>query len=187
MTRDADAMLSEQGAMKALTLTQPWASFVALGWKKIETRSWATAYRGPLAIHAAKGLPKGMRLGDTLNFVQEDGRLEWMVTVERDRSGLLIRSERLTWPYRCPIGAIVATCYLTGVLKITRGFGVAQQVQDRIYLNGNLAYLTPEERAMGDYGADRYAWTLTKVEPIKPVQAKGALGLWTWEREAVHA
>ena len=41
--------------MKALTLTQPWASLVAVGAKRIETRSWRTDYRGPIAIHAAKG------------------------------------------------------------------------------------------------------------------------------------
>jgi hypothetical protein len=40
--------------MKTLTLWEPWASLVALGQKTIETRSWATKYRGPLAIHAAK-------------------------------------------------------------------------------------------------------------------------------------
>lgn len=43
--------------MKALTLTQPWATLVALGHKRVETRSWSTKYRGPLAIHAAKGYP----------------------------------------------------------------------------------------------------------------------------------
>src|ERR1700744_118543 len=43
--------------MKALTLTQPWASLVALQEKRIETRSWLTAYRGELVIHAAKGFP----------------------------------------------------------------------------------------------------------------------------------
>jgi hypothetical protein len=43
--------------MKALTLTQPWASLVALGEKKIETRSWYTSYRGLIAIHAAMGFP----------------------------------------------------------------------------------------------------------------------------------
>ena len=43
--------------MKALTLTQPWASLVAIGAKRIETRSWSTPYRGLLAIHAAKGFP----------------------------------------------------------------------------------------------------------------------------------
>ncbi len=43
--------------MKALTLTQPWATLVAEGRKAIETRSWRTHYRGPMAIHAAKGIP----------------------------------------------------------------------------------------------------------------------------------
>jgi len=40
--------------MRAITLWQPWASLMALGYKKIETRSWSTKYRGPLLIHAAK-------------------------------------------------------------------------------------------------------------------------------------
>lgn len=43
--------------MKALSLTQPWATLVAIGGKRFETRSWSTKYRGPLAIHAAKGFP----------------------------------------------------------------------------------------------------------------------------------
>ena len=40
--------------MKAISLCQPWASLMALGAKKIETRSWATNYRGQLLIHASK-------------------------------------------------------------------------------------------------------------------------------------
>lgn len=47
--------------MKALTLTQPWATLVAIGAKHVETRSWRCSYRGPLAIHAAKGFPKDAR------------------------------------------------------------------------------------------------------------------------------
>jgi hypothetical protein len=47
--------------MKAISLTQPWAALVALGVKRFETRSWSTRYRGPLAIHAAKGYPKYAR------------------------------------------------------------------------------------------------------------------------------
>lgn len=43
--------------MKALTLTQPWAALVALGQKRVETRSWRTSYRGPLAIHAGRLFP----------------------------------------------------------------------------------------------------------------------------------
>jgi hypothetical protein len=40
--------------MKAITLWQPWASLIAFGVKRHETRHWLTNYRGPLAIHASK-------------------------------------------------------------------------------------------------------------------------------------
>ncbi|MDE2685986.1 MAG: ASCH domain-containing protein [Chloroflexota bacterium] len=40
--------------IRALSLRQPWASMVADGRKTIETRTWRTNYRGPLAIHASK-------------------------------------------------------------------------------------------------------------------------------------
>lgn len=42
--------------MKALTISQPFASLIASGEKWIENRRWPTSYRGPLAIHAGKGL-----------------------------------------------------------------------------------------------------------------------------------
>lgn len=42
--------------MKAITILQPWASLIAVGAKKIETRSWATKYRGEIAIHAGKSI-----------------------------------------------------------------------------------------------------------------------------------
>lgn len=43
--------------MKALSLTQPWATLVVTGEKEIETRSWRTNYGGMIAIHASKGFP----------------------------------------------------------------------------------------------------------------------------------
>lgn len=43
--------------MKALSLTQPWATAIIIGRKQIETRSWQTSFRGQIAIHAAKGFP----------------------------------------------------------------------------------------------------------------------------------
>lgn len=42
--------------MKALTISQPFASMIADGEKFIENRTWYTPYRGTLAIHAGKGL-----------------------------------------------------------------------------------------------------------------------------------
>ena len=48
--------------MKAISLWQPWASLIAVGAKQYETRSWATSYRGPLAIHTAKRKPRASEL-----------------------------------------------------------------------------------------------------------------------------
>ncbi len=44
--------------MKALTLWQPWASWVFEAGKDVENREWSTGYRGPLAIHAGQGLDR---------------------------------------------------------------------------------------------------------------------------------
>ena len=40
--------------MKVLSLQEPYATFIKEGFKKIETRSWKTNYRGKLLIHAGK-------------------------------------------------------------------------------------------------------------------------------------
>src|SRR3990167_7580632 len=40
--------------MKALSIKQPWAWLVAVGYKDIENRSWATSYRGRFQIHAGQ-------------------------------------------------------------------------------------------------------------------------------------
>ena len=42
--------------MKCLSLLQPYAWCVAIGLKPLETRKWATTYRGPLLIAASKRL-----------------------------------------------------------------------------------------------------------------------------------
>lgn len=40
--------------MKAISLHQPWASWIAEGKKTIETRFWSTNYRGDLIIVSTK-------------------------------------------------------------------------------------------------------------------------------------
>lgn len=44
---------------KALSIRQPWAWLIVNGHKDIENRSWATRFRGPVLIHAAKGMTRG--------------------------------------------------------------------------------------------------------------------------------
>lgn len=40
--------------MKALSIRQPWAWAILHAGKQVENRSWPTAYRGPILIHASK-------------------------------------------------------------------------------------------------------------------------------------
>lgn len=44
--------------MKVISIQQPWATLIMIGAKRIETRSWATKYRGPILIHASATMPK---------------------------------------------------------------------------------------------------------------------------------
>lgn len=44
--------------MKALSVRQPWAWLIVNGLKDIENRNWSTRYRGPVLIHASKGMTR---------------------------------------------------------------------------------------------------------------------------------
>lgn len=44
--------------LKALSVRQPWASLLAWGLKPVENRTWSTRFRGPVLIHASKGLTR---------------------------------------------------------------------------------------------------------------------------------
>lgn len=160
--------------MKALSLTAPYGTLIsiaerhpALG-KHIETRSWATKYRGQLAIHQAKGLgPIGGRAGlYDLAFSDPDGYFYSALCQVNVR-----RIENL------PLGAIVAVCDLIDCRKIPVHMPVAWG-----YLSpdqGHEWQLTDQERAFGDYTAGRFAWLLANIRALpEPVLCKGALSLW---------
>jgi len=58
---------TEDAIVKALSVRQPRASAIADGSKTLETRTWATAHRGPLLVCATKrpqmqGLPTGVAI-----------------------------------------------------------------------------------------------------------------------------
>ena len=44
--------------MKVITVKQPYASLIAIGYKEYEFRTWKTKYRGDILIHAGKGVDK---------------------------------------------------------------------------------------------------------------------------------
>ena len=137
--------------MRALTLTQPWATLVAIGAKRIETRSWRTNHKGLLAIHAARSLPKNWRQFQSEPFQR----------FLEPRCGL----NGFGSPHidRLPRGMVVAVVELVGVYPIeewTPSFG-------------------EDEWFFGDYSPGRYAWVMRAVRELPvPVPAKGKQGLW---------
>lgn len=140
--------------MKALTLKQPWASLVACGAKRVETRSWSTGYRGPIAIHASKA------------FAGEDA-----VLVERPP---FVSALKCSWR-ELPTGAIVATGLLVDVVPTQQVFALLQE-QIR---NGDRGDRASHELAFGNFGPERFAWILEAVAPLRePIAHRGMLGLW---------
>lgn len=139
--------------MKALTLTQPWATLVAIGAKRVETRGWYTRYRGPVAIHAARGFPPEAR-ALCARWVFQDAL--W-------RANYMSAGE-------LPLGAVLAIAELVECVPTNDQHRLTQ-----------LAPIGSDEEAFGDYTANRYAWVLQNVRRVPtPIAAKGALGLWEW-------
>ena len=141
--------------MKAITLWQPWASLIACGAKKIETRSWATKYRGPLAIHAAKNYntpkcawqePFKTGLAKAGMFTEYPG----------GKLGFSLRHN----------GCVIAIADLVDCIEMTR-MDIVTMVSE-------------QEFEFGNYEPGRFMWLMENVRPIEPVPAKGMQRLWEW-------
>lgn len=137
--------------MRALSLTQPWATLVAIGAKQIETRSWKTDVRGRIAIHAARNLPPAAveaACGDRfINVLKPAGYLSLD---------------------QLPTGKILATADLYDCISTERlGRGEGPEI-------------SANEVAFGDFRPHRFGWLLRDVRPlVEPIPCRGALGLWT--------
>ena len=143
--------------MKALTMTQPWATLVAIGANIIETRDWPTNYRGPFVIHAAKGFPREARdLCRKQPF--KDALAAGGYTSATD----------------LPLGAIVALVNLESLLVC--GPGTLKEIRAR----SKRGELPPHEADFGDFSDGRFGFVLDNVRPIEPpIPARGMLGFWT--------
>ncbi|BDA74424.1 conserved hypothetical protein [Calothrix sp. PCC 7716] len=142
--------------MKIITLHQPWATLIALGYKQYETRSWSTQYRGALAIHAAQ---KPIVENDLLARVAYDsvGHLEYSYL------------KSLNYEY----GKIVCVCEITDCLAMTE-----QHHPGRLDPTIDIRPISVLEKAVGGWQSGRYAWELKNVQVLDvPVVYKGAQGL----------
>lgn len=150
--------------MRILTLTQPWASLVAIGAKRIETRSWATKYRGPIAIHAAKGMTSGDRLV-CFNRPFSQHLDEWCLTANT-----------------LPRGAIVAVATLDKIVTTEYALTMSSMTNDERafgnYKPDRYAWLLSDVRHLREPIACKGALGLRFV-PLDVAQQLVALSLMT--------
>lgn len=151
--------------MKGISLTQPWASLIALGAKTIETRDWGTTYRGPLAIHAAKC---------TADFLEE--YLVELCQQEPFRTGLGGRAFA-----DLPRGAVVAVVRLIGcrtAAEVRRTITDSERAFGG-YADGRTAWLLDSLRALDEPVPCRGLpglWTVPPmVDSLVQVQLAGKL------------
>jgi hypothetical protein len=151
--------------MKALALHQPWASAMALGLKKFETRTRQVKFRGPLAIHAT--------LKDVWPTVREAGTglglaYRTMKALEDSAGG---PSGQL------PKGAIVCVVDVYDCLPAEK----VKADMDR-YVSEGAAGI--DELQLGDYSPGR--WVILTRDVIKmetPVKNRGMQFIWNLHEE----
>ncbi len=151
--------------MKAISLWQPWASAVALGSKRIETRSWRTHYEGPLLIHAAKR----RNIGELIHFScchSWQGALAELLPIGCDAR----------WYDRLAFGAIVGVVDLI-ICRPTHDLRVGEIKEPRH--PPEYRHYKWTEELLGDYGPNRWAWILDAALYLKhPIPFKGKQGLF---------
>jgi activating signal cointegrator 1 len=151
-----DPQAAPTPGIKVITLTEPWATLASYKEKEWETRSWATQYRGPIAIHAAKTFPRWAKdLCDREPFRS-------VLTKHLGNQYMAVVLSRL--------GHILSTATLSDCVPTA-------SIRDSI---------SEQERAFGDYDDGRYAFRVDDVKRLQqPVFVRGALNLWTYEGELV--
>lgn len=146
--------------MKAISLWQPWATLWVVQAKRNETRSWATGYKGPLAVHAAK------------RWTEAEVRLAMMQEPFRTT----LRDLGYEYFSLLPRGAIIGVC--DGVVCRPVQDALAEIAPERRFL----------ETAFGDFTRGRFAWLPTNMRALKtPIPCRGFQQLWDVPADVLEA
>jgi hypothetical protein len=140
---------------KAISIWQPWATAIALGLKRNETRSWSTPYRGPILVCASK------RWNPEL-----EERQEWLAENLREMFGphtdLVLEFNAVP-----VLGAIVAIADLVECSPTIDAVKFSGSLDQRI------------ELMLGDFTVGRFAWQIENVRRLpQPVPCRGQQGLF---------
>ena len=150
--------LLQNDTVTALTLTDPWGTAIAVGEKRVETRSWPAPNRHwgrPLAIHISGTLPTEAKAICEEEPFQQVLRTAGYTQTPRRRGGF-------TW--NLPLKHVIAIAWLERVQRIT-----------------SVCPVDEHERVFGNYAPGRYAWWFGAVYRLKqPIISTGHLSLWQW-------
>lgn len=134
---------------KAVTLYQPYASFMAVNEKLIETRSWSTNYRGTVFIHAGLRLPA-------------HGSPEEAHARELLRGSAHLSDTPLE---NLPRGVLLSCGTLVDCVRMDEAY--CARMEDT------------REYQLGWYSPGRYAWIFEDMQQLPElVPFKGQLSLW---------
>lgn len=155
--------------MKAITIWQPWASLLACGAKKFETRSWATDYRGPIAIHAAKkDIYKTVSELPDFTTLAVLNDLYWFWNIQDGAQKKMAGMQ----------GCVIATAELVGCYEV----GENPFTLEPFVSNDNATAITGNELLFGNWQPGRYAWEFANMQMLEePIPAKGRQRMWNWE------
>ena len=167
--------LLQRDTIRSLTLTEPWASLVALEEKRLETRSWAPwdGYRGPIAIHASSKFPveceEQCYIEPFYSVLQSHG-------FEPHRQA---RRHRNAWQF--PLGHVIAIACLENVYQVPVTKGEEMLFNEGISFAQQWQPPTEPELSFGNFAPGRYVWEFSMIHRLsQPLKASGALGLWNW-------
>lgn len=161
----------------ALSLWQPWASLIAIGAKRIETRHWSTSYRGPLVIHAAKTRNElAMCWNEPFRTVLEDAKKLPPITRRGEGRAELNYEERchfikqgVSQGWMLPLGALVCVVDLMDCVP-------TEQLQP-----------DEPENHFGNYAPGRFGWMLENIRPLPhPMPYRGGQGLFCVETDLLN-
>lgn len=191
--------------INVLSLYAPWAVAIAIGHKKIETRSWKTEYRGELYIHTTKKTPKNILNEERNNYDLIYSMLqhnihkplsyhdcvgkEWdvleLISYNFEHNGLLPDNLLGVVENTLEHCQIIAKCNLVDCVRVVNySYGLddnsVEYTRDAILGNGTR--IPKKEYNLGEYTIGRYAWMLEDVEILQePISAKGKQRIWTME------
>lgn len=154
---------------KIITLRQPWASLVALGLKRVETRGFHLHEAPcPLLIHA--GLAE-----EDMDWAYQSVFLTALHLAGRDESEAEILRLHPFATYgkvltQVQVGASLTMCstadFLPGMLELMRPGNVFIEEQTEL------------EILVGNWQPGRVAWTITDNQPLpQPIEWRGIQGL----------